>query len=368
MTRSLAIIALYSTLNASAASYYFSTSGNDANDGLSPATPFKTLTKIASLTPAPGDALLLKAGDTFDTIATFYSAGTSNAPIVMDRYDVGANPIIAGDNPNAAWSAITNGVYSTTPAAAATVEILASPSGTVYAKAANTNGYEAWPNWTWAIDGSQVLARADGAAPVAGTHLYQYCAVTAGRAYITVRNLDIRRARFAVQFGGDGCRMQNCSVSDCANSAALWSGNYSGIQVTSNNIARVGYTAIYSQFSHNGYIAYNTIATVTNVINGANIGGGELCGIGLQQGTNNVVEHNSISDTAQSFVDFYYEADAQVRYNYGVGTADLVAAPMGTGIKLHHNIFVTNGGKGFSSSHSWDAGLSPAPDTGPVVI
>ena len=68
--------------------YYVSSSaGNDANDGLSEATPFKTITK-AMETAIKGDAVLLKRGDMWrERINT--KAGT-----VMTAYGTGAKPII----------------------------------------------------------------------------------------------------------------------------------------------------------------------------------------------------------------------------------------------------------------------------------
>lgn len=370
MTRLLSILFLAAS-SAHAATYYFSSSGDDSNSGTNSAAPFKTLTKIAALTFAtpplgPGDSVLLKAGDTFDTIATFYVSGTAGSPILMDRYGVGANPIIVGDNPNVVWSSVATGIYVCTPAQAATVELVATPGGTKYTQAANTNNWNAWADYTWAINGSQIYARADGNAPAAGTHLFQYSAVTA-KAYTQIANLDIRRSKNAVVFNAaTNSTVNSCSMSDCTQFAVYFA-NSRGMGITSNTVNRVGYTALYSQSSHNGRFAYNAVTNVTTTILGIPINGSELCGVGIQQGTNNVVEWNTFDHIGQSFVDFYYEVDAQIRYNFGYHAAT-VAAPMGTGINFHHNVFNVDGGVGLSCSHAYDSILSPAPDSGPVTI
>ena len=70
-----------------AATYYVSqSSGNDASDGKSPATAWKTLAK-ASREYAPGDEILLKRGDTWanDTLRP-QGSGTPDS-----RCNVGSN-------------------------------------------------------------------------------------------------------------------------------------------------------------------------------------------------------------------------------------------------------------------------------------
>jgi hypothetical protein len=78
--------------------YYFSTSGNDGQDGLGPATAKKSLSSAAALM-TPGNTVLFKRGDawyspTFE-LALANRAGTPTEPILVDAYGDGPKPIIA---------------------------------------------------------------------------------------------------------------------------------------------------------------------------------------------------------------------------------------------------------------------------------
>ena len=117
----LSLIAQITSIRA--ATYYFSSSqGNDTNAGTSVDAPWMSLNKIyykcISAKFQPGDAILLKAGDTFEQPIQISAAGSSTAPIYIGRYGTGPNPIIYGDNPSVTWSAVTGhpGVYSAQPA------------------------------------------------------------------------------------------------------------------------------------------------------------------------------------------------------------------------------------------------------------
>jgi hypothetical protein len=63
------LVALYFLLCAAAtqaqATYYVSETGNDRDDGLSPAAPWKSLSKVSRTRFQPGDTIKFKAGETF---------------------------------------------------------------------------------------------------------------------------------------------------------------------------------------------------------------------------------------------------------------------------------------------------------------
>ena len=92
--------------------YYFSSSsGNDANNGTSSATPWQTLYQanrflsiyaVAHGLPAlqPGDSVLFKRGDTWYGYFDWQFLGDSTGvapPIVVGAYGTGAKPLIDGD-------------------------------------------------------------------------------------------------------------------------------------------------------------------------------------------------------------------------------------------------------------------------------
>jgi hypothetical protein len=100
--------------------YYVSSSGNDANNGTSTATPWKTIAKVNSVwaagTFAPGDQILFKRGDTWtgETIVPTES-GTSGNHIFIGAYSTGtSNPIISGFTTVTSWTSLGSNLYVTT--------------------------------------------------------------------------------------------------------------------------------------------------------------------------------------------------------------------------------------------------------------
>jgi len=63
--RKQAILSAADELDISGRTYYVSNSGDDANDGLSPDTPWQTLHKVSITTLGRGDGVLFKRGDLF---------------------------------------------------------------------------------------------------------------------------------------------------------------------------------------------------------------------------------------------------------------------------------------------------------------
>ena len=100
-------------IKANATSYYFSTSGSDANTGTSSASPFKTLIKLNTLVLNPGDSIFFKCGDTFRGQIFLNNSGTSSLPIVLTSYGSGAKPVISGAELITGWS-VTGSKYQAT--------------------------------------------------------------------------------------------------------------------------------------------------------------------------------------------------------------------------------------------------------------
>ncbi|MGW3955771.1 3-keto-disaccharide hydrolase [Streptomyces sp. NPDC004752] len=70
-------------------------SGSDNNAGTSEGTAWRTLTKVNTVTFAPGDRILLKAGSIFtDQCLDLKGNGTAAAPIAVDQYGTGVRPVI----------------------------------------------------------------------------------------------------------------------------------------------------------------------------------------------------------------------------------------------------------------------------------
>lgn len=86
-------------IQASAVTFYVDpVSGNDANNGTSQLTPWRTLSKVSSSQGSinPGDYILFKRGTKVSGRMTISRSGTAGNPITFGAYGTGANPIFWG--------------------------------------------------------------------------------------------------------------------------------------------------------------------------------------------------------------------------------------------------------------------------------
>jgi hypothetical protein len=104
MKKLVTIFLLFISAVCSAAKYYVSSAGDDGNTGTSPATAWKTITKlnIQFAFMVPGDSVFLNRGDTLYGKLSINRSGAYNNPIVVTAYGTGAAPVITG------LSSITN--------------------------------------------------------------------------------------------------------------------------------------------------------------------------------------------------------------------------------------------------------------------
>ena len=76
--------------------------GDDARDGLSPATAVRTIAAVNKRTFSAGDSILLRRGITCAGMLSPSGSGTAQAPVTLGAYDSGAAPVIdAGANESA---------------------------------------------------------------------------------------------------------------------------------------------------------------------------------------------------------------------------------------------------------------------------
>ena len=76
--------------------YYFSNTGNDLNDGLSPDTCWQSIDKAGSIDFQAGDKMLFRCGDHFRGTISIRSSGTPENPIGIGSYGVGHKPVLSG--------------------------------------------------------------------------------------------------------------------------------------------------------------------------------------------------------------------------------------------------------------------------------
>ncbi|MEN8247379.1 MAG: Ig-like domain-containing protein [Bacteroidota bacterium] len=80
------------------AKFYISADGDDANNGTSESTPWKTIQKVSNSSFIPGDSIFFRSGDTFDGQLVVTSSGEPDSPIVYSGYGPGDKPVIDGAN------------------------------------------------------------------------------------------------------------------------------------------------------------------------------------------------------------------------------------------------------------------------------
>jgi len=93
--------------------YYVSNSlGNDANNGTSINTPWKTINKVNSTSFKPGSTILFKCGDVWKEQLSPSTSGTSSNLITYGNYGTGNLPIItARDQLTGTWTSLGSNRY-----------------------------------------------------------------------------------------------------------------------------------------------------------------------------------------------------------------------------------------------------------------
>ena len=95
----LVLIALFSVRAANATNYYFKSGGNDSYGGTTPATAWKSLSKLYSITLLAGDSVLLNGGDTLsgNIYLSPLDSGSITYPIVFSSFGAGRGNLDAGN-------------------------------------------------------------------------------------------------------------------------------------------------------------------------------------------------------------------------------------------------------------------------------
>jgi parallel beta-helix repeat protein len=109
----LSLIFVISFTLVNATNYYVSNSGNDSNPGSGESLPWRSLAKINSFTPSPGDRILFKRGEEWYGTLTVNASGSSGNPIVYGAYGEGPDPVISGFTTiTSGWTNEGGGIYS----------------------------------------------------------------------------------------------------------------------------------------------------------------------------------------------------------------------------------------------------------------
>jgi parallel beta-helix repeat protein len=99
------------TFRAEAVVYYVSASGNDAHQGTSPGMAWKTLEKVNSLVPKPGDQILFNRGDSWEGSLSVNIWGMEGKPLIYGAYGTGSKPKIYGSKKIEGWTRHSGNIY-----------------------------------------------------------------------------------------------------------------------------------------------------------------------------------------------------------------------------------------------------------------
>jgi hypothetical protein len=92
--------------------YYLSTTGNDANNGLSADSSWKTIAKVNTMSLNPGDEVLFHCGQIFPGELIICQSGTESQPILISSWGTGNKPILTGAIPVTGWHLEEGNRYS----------------------------------------------------------------------------------------------------------------------------------------------------------------------------------------------------------------------------------------------------------------
>jgi len=103
---------------ATAKDYYVSNSGNDANNGTSSSTPWKTIDKVNSSSFSAGDNIFFKRGDTFYGKILASTNGVAGNPITYSDYGTGTDPkpVFTGFQTVSGWTSLGSNIWESTSA------------------------------------------------------------------------------------------------------------------------------------------------------------------------------------------------------------------------------------------------------------
>ncbi|MGC9353560.1 MAG: right-handed parallel beta-helix repeat-containing protein, partial [Mariniphaga sp.] len=107
----IVILLLFSFGGYSTIYYVSSSTGNDANPGTSESSAWRSLDKVNSFTPKPGDQVLFKRGDSWTGTLRVNGSGTSGSPIVYGAYGSGEKPKIYGSEKITGWTRHSGNIY-----------------------------------------------------------------------------------------------------------------------------------------------------------------------------------------------------------------------------------------------------------------
>jgi parallel beta-helix repeat protein len=367
------------TTTAARTYYISSTSGNDTNDGQSPAKAWQHLSKIYLKSISkdifhPGVRILLKRGDQWDAQIRLQANGTAREPITLGAYGQGPKPLIYGDNQQARWELVAGheGIYTTDIGEGSipgSIFLDGKALKTIYPAGA-LNRDEDMEMFLSSLQsetqagrfGSRLWVRmGDNKAPNETVRIFRAAGVSlANSSYVQIENLDIQRFYVGVDVtNSEQVLIHHNDIQDVLGIGIYLRSGDSKCRVESNTVFRSGNTALYVLKGTSNTFRDNWVSHVDNNILGIHVTGDGM-GVGLQESQQSLVEYNYFAHSGG--MDFYYEEGSTVRYNY-LYRVRSAGAPHGVNLDVYGNIYNLSGPAGKPGSTGVNAGA-----TGPGTI
>ena len=295
----------------SATTYYVKNGGSDAADGLSDATAWATVAKVATEANAsrflPGDNILFKRGSLWrETLnVPTVTVGVLAGRIVFGAYGSGADPRLSGANVVGGWTLSASGTNTyQAPLATQTYMVTRQPTGSdiifMHKGASATTLTD--NQWFWS--GGVLYVRSDAGNPAGiGTTIEaaqrNSCVTTSGANgadYITIENFDLGQTNsgvIVIDGGATYWKVLNCRIRFCESRTVAGAGIHASC---ANFIARDN---IIDYALGDGILLYGGLDSIiqgnhiTNIRKGNNPGGD---GIQLTSDTPNAVNGFQILD------------------------------------------------------------------------
>ena len=337
--------------------------GSDANDGISPATPFATVAKINSLTLKPGQTVAFKCGEEWHEALFVRQSGLPAAPISYTSYGTGSQPIIsAADDRSGVWKQKTATIWFSPQT---TDPKLINFQGQAGTPVASIGAITASTQYFWDGSALYVYSIVDPA-PVVEVPQRSHAMSSAGASYITVSGLEFRGAqsddvycgtslpcvswdfennifdsaygvglRWSLNNGVSGAGLivnHNTFRGTGSSGIGVANGGFAMGDVITNN-AMTDLCKIYAEgSSENAYCDAINIFSQTETDGGGKIWGNTISNVGLTSGApygggihpdtvlNWDIEHNSIFDTNYPGIELEKGSGSIARYNMLLNT------------------------------------------------
>ncbi|HHD83117.1 MAG TPA: hypothetical protein ENK92_03325, partial [Bacteroidetes bacterium] len=310
--------------------YVDSNSGDDNNDGLTPGTAWKTLSKVSSFTFQPGDRILLKAGSVWNDRLVLHGSGSAENPIILDMYGSGNKPIING-----------GGGATNEPAVLLENEEYWEINNL---EVTHTDGSTGYQGDLWGIrinvnNGTEI------------NHIY-------------IRNCYIHDVN-----GNVGTKKTGGIYVTAEGSSPAW---YNDLRIENNRIANVGGLGIATQSSHASMKSSTRYPFLNVVIRGNVVGPTGRNNVIVRASDNAIVEHNTLMessryDTGHSI--FCFNSDnVIIQYNEAYGNSGPSSEVDRGGFDADYNCKNTKIQYNYSHDNNWAFGIMKRAINENVVI